>query len=232
MSEVNGALDRLRELGDRQMEEIGPTIFAIVLLLSVVCGMLVALLYRRYYSTRSAGSDIHKSFPLLGLSITAIFICIQFSLPLSLGLLGALSIVRFRTPIKEPEEIGFLMVVIASSLACATFNFAFLALILVVAVVAVVIQDFVTGKGGSQSGVVLVSVTEAGYEDHRADILEALSSAIPKGRLESLVRNDGEVALSYSFQRLAPERVAAVEEAITSASTPIRCSVAFQRPLV
>ena len=36
---------------------------------------------------------------------------------MSLGLLGALSIVRFRTPIKEPEEIGFLMVVIATSLA-------------------------------------------------------------------------------------------------------------------
>ncbi len=41
----------------------------------------------------------------MGLSITAIFICIQFSLPLSLGLLGALSIVRFRTPVKELRAI-------------------------------------------------------------------------------------------------------------------------------
>jgi len=31
-------------------------------------------------------------------------------------LLGALSIVRFRTPIKEPEEIGFIMLVVASAL--------------------------------------------------------------------------------------------------------------------
>jgi hypothetical protein len=58
------------------------------------------------------------------------FICTQFSLPLSLGLLGALSIVRFRTPIKEPEEIGFLMVVIASAICCATFNLVFLGIVI------------------------------------------------------------------------------------------------------
>ena len=41
---------------------------------------------------------------LIGPSVTLLFICVQLSLPLSLGLLGALSIVRFRVPIKEPEE--------------------------------------------------------------------------------------------------------------------------------
>ena len=69
-----------------------------------------------FYGRRATGSEIHRAFPLIAIAVTAIFICIQFSLPLSLGLLGALSIVRFRTPIKEPEEIGFLMVVIATSL--------------------------------------------------------------------------------------------------------------------
>ena len=49
-------------------------------------------------------------------SITALFISIQFSLPLSLGLLGALSIIRFRTPVKEAEELVYLFIAIAIGL--------------------------------------------------------------------------------------------------------------------
>ena len=71
---------------------------------------------------------------LIGPSITAIFIAIQFSLPLSLGLLGALSIVRFRTPIKEAEEIGFILLVVALSLSWATLNLQLLGILLAVVV--------------------------------------------------------------------------------------------------
>ena len=49
--------------------------------------------------------------------ITALVITvIKFSLALSLGLVGALSIVRFRTPIKEPEELAYLFICIAAGL--------------------------------------------------------------------------------------------------------------------
>ena len=43
--------------------------------------------------------------------------------------MGSLSIIRFRTPIKEPEEVGFLLLVIAASVAAATYNFAFLVIL-------------------------------------------------------------------------------------------------------
>lgn len=99
--------------------------FIAVLLSSVVLAILISALYRRYFDANSTGSSIHRSFPLIAPAVTTIFITVQFSLPLSLGLLGALSIVRFRTPIKEPEEIGFLMVVIACAISLATFNFVF-----------------------------------------------------------------------------------------------------------
>ena len=85
------------------MKEIEWEVFTNLLLLSAAVSFFISFLYLTFYKDRGTGSQIHRSFPLLGLSITAIFICIQFSLPLSLGLLGALSIVRFRTPIKEPE---------------------------------------------------------------------------------------------------------------------------------
>ena len=110
------------------MQQMGPLPFIVLMAVSLACSLVVSLLYVQFYASRATGSQVHRAFPLLGISITAIFVCIQFSLPLSLGLLGALSIVRFRTPIKEPEEIGFIMLVIAVSIATATFKLAFVGL--------------------------------------------------------------------------------------------------------
>ena len=109
------------QLEDLQSFEWMPLL--LVLLISCASSIALSLLYLTFFERRATGSDIHRAFPALGTAITGIFVCLQFSLPLSLGLLGALSIVRFRTPIKEPEEIGFLMLLIASSICCATLNF-------------------------------------------------------------------------------------------------------------
>jgi hypothetical protein len=91
--------------------QISPMAFLMLMAISLLSSLFIAYLYLHFYSSRATGSQVHRAFPLLGISVTSIFVTIQFSLPLSLGLLGALSIVRFRTPIKEPEEIGFMMLV-------------------------------------------------------------------------------------------------------------------------
>lgn len=220
----------LEGLGDQQAAEIGPLPFLLVMVLSLACAFFVAYLYKRFYANRETGTQIHRSFPLLGLSITAIFIAIQFSLPLSLGLLGALSIVRFRTPVKEPEEIGFLMVVIASALACATFNFVFLGILLVLALVAVFAQEFVFTRLGASArhGMVLLSLPEAEFGERRGALLAALAEALPKGRFESLSKNDGQVVVAYSFRGLASERLAEVEETLSRTARPSQYSISYQ----
>ena len=120
---------------------LGVGSFILLLAISAIAAIVVAQLYVQFYGRRATGSEIHRAFPLIAIAVTAIFICIQFSLPLSLGLLGALSIVRFRTPIKEPEEIGFLMVVIATSLAAATGLLPYLGVVVLVAAAALVAQE-------------------------------------------------------------------------------------------
>ena len=202
--QLTALLEPLGSLKSKGIEAIGVAPFLLVLSMSLASGLFVALLYRRFYSRRETGSQIQRAFPLLSLAITAIFVCIQFSLPLSLGLLGALSIVRFRTPIKEPEEIGFLMVVIATSLACATFNFKFLGVILFVTVVALIIQELLPGllRGGTNSGLVLLSLPKAVYAEKRDLLLSVLEGAAPHGRLESISEDEEQVVLTYSFKRL------------------------------
>lgn len=137
-----------------------------LLLISCAASITLTLLYSVFFERRSTGSDIHRAFPALGTAITCIFICLQFSLPLSLGLLGALSIVRFRTPIKEPEEIGFLMLLIATSICAATLNFTLLVMLLVLATLMLVLMRAVPWFAGRRTAVATLVVTIPSAEFH------------------------------------------------------------------
>lgn len=223
--------DPLSALRNRELGDIGMAPFLLVVTLSVAAGFVVSMLYRRFYSSRETGTQIHRAFPLLSLSITTIFICIQFSLPLSLGLLGALSIVRFRTPIKEPEEIGFLMVVIATSLACATFNFKFVALVLIVAVLILVLQELAPGllRGSSSGGLMMIAIAEATFDTRKKALLETLATSLPKGRLESLTRNAGEVVVTYNFRKLSAEAAAELQDHLSAEFEPSHMTLSYER---
>jgi hypothetical protein len=105
-------LDKIARLVRDPGVQVDATGFMFAMLVSVLVALIVSVLYQLFYEDRATGSHIHRAFLLLGPSITALFIAIQFSLPLSLGLLGALSIIRFRTPVKEPEEAGFIMLLV------------------------------------------------------------------------------------------------------------------------
>lgn len=83
-------------------------------------GLVLALVlqwhFRRFASTLSNREAFSKVFPFILLTTLLIIMVVKSSLALSLGLVGALSIVRFRTPIKEPEELGYLFICIAIGL--------------------------------------------------------------------------------------------------------------------
>src|SRR5215210_1089288 len=153
-----------------KISDLGAAPLLLILVLSLAAAFLCSWMYVRFYGGRATGTQIHRAFPLLGLSIAAIFVCIQFSLALSLGLLGALSIIRFRTPIKEPEEVAFIMLVIATSIACATFNLLFLAAILVGAFAALLFINhgprFCQPRSGH--GSLILRLPEKEYQQHRS----------------------------------------------------------------
>jgi len=203
------AAQMLTSFGGNGMEDIGVSAFFFLMAIALLCSLFISTLYLFFYRDRATGSQIHRAFPLLGISVTGIFICIQFSLPLSLGLLGALSIVRFRTPIKEPEEVGFIMLLIAVSIACATFNLLFVGIILTLAVVALFIQKYGSRflKDPAGDGMLLVTLSEADYKTKENKLMDLLSTTLRRGRLESITQNGGNSILSYSFLRLNKDRL-------------------------
>jgi hypothetical protein len=211
------------------MSEIGIAGFVLLMLVSLVSSLVAAFLYLQFYASRATGSQVHRAFPLLAVSITAIFVAIQFSLPLSLGLLGALSIVRFRTPIKEPEEIGFIMLVIATSIACATYKLAFVGLILVVATVALLLQSRARAfRGGHSDGVIVISMPAPGGDDEAA-IGDVLRRHLSKARLESVSRTEHSTVLSYNFQNASESALFALKGDLAAAAGAASFNIYFNR---
>lgn len=90
------------------------------LMLNLVIGLVLAVALRwhflRYGSTLSNRDELGGVLPFILLTTILIITVVKTSLALSLGLVGALSIVRFRTPIKEPEELAYLFLAIAMGL--------------------------------------------------------------------------------------------------------------------
>jgi hypothetical protein len=89
--------------------------FAVTILL----GILIQLHFRR----ASGGARNRQSFgpvlPFLAMTTFLVISAVKASFALSLGLVGALSIVRFRTPIKEPEELAYLFLAISVGIGAA-----------------------------------------------------------------------------------------------------------------
>ena len=89
------------------------SMFAFSLLLTVVANYILALCFQKYGSTFTDREHISKNFIIISLTTMIVISIVKSSLALSLGLVGALSIVRFRTAIKDPEELAYLFLSIA-----------------------------------------------------------------------------------------------------------------------
>ena len=87
------------------------------MLIGGAVGLYIRALYRRFAGTVSGRDATSRVFPLLTVATVLVISVVKSSLALSLGLVGALSIVRFRAAIKEPEELVYLFFCVAIGLA-------------------------------------------------------------------------------------------------------------------
>ena len=92
------------------------TMMVFNLLLALVLSVLLAIYYAKLGDSLSNRSKFAPILPLLTLITLLVISVVKSSLVLSLGLVGALSIVRFRTAIKDPEELIFLFFAISIGL--------------------------------------------------------------------------------------------------------------------
>jgi len=100
-----------------QYDHLSFAVLMTTMVVAIGCGILIYLVYRFFYR----GVIYSENFGVLIVLVTGatsfIIVTVGANLVLSLGMVGALSIVRFRTAIKEPLDIGFLFIGISAGLA-------------------------------------------------------------------------------------------------------------------
>ena len=175
-------------------------------LITIGCSLLASIvayvMYQLFYGSRHIGAGVHRVFLLGGPSITMIFLVIQTSIPLGIGLLGALSFIRFRTPIKDPAEIGFLFLLIASSIGMATGNLIPIAILFAIVFITLGIQQLVSnrltlfGRGN-----LMISIDKPSFTAVENKLTAFLGEQFHGLSLENMSTLDDRINLHYQFKR-------------------------------
>lgn len=109
-------LEELQQLLTQSSEQISVPLNLLNFVLCLIVSLTIRYYYLNFSNSLSGKFHIGQVLPMLSAIVFLVIVVVKSSLALSLGLVGALSIVRFRTPIKEPEELVYLFLSIAVGL--------------------------------------------------------------------------------------------------------------------
>lgn len=90
----------------------------LALLAAYICGMIIFFVYKYFYRGVLYSHNFNILLVLVCMITAFIVLTISSNIVLSLGMVGALSIVRFRTAVKDPLDIGFLFFAISIGITC------------------------------------------------------------------------------------------------------------------
>jgi len=147
--------------------------------LVLILGQALVWHYQRFSPVLSNKRKFSRVFVFVAATTMLVITVVKSSLALSLGLVGALSIIRFRTPIKEPEELAYLFLSIGLGLGLGANQH--LVTVLVYAVVLGYMALISSGKGGGLPPRVLLHLSgrlpEGGTGRAESTLKELLGSA-------------------------------------------------------
>ncbi len=167
------------------------------IILSLVVGLILYGLYRKTY----AGVVYSRTFAmsLVGMTVLtcAIILTIQSNMVLSLGMVGALSIVRFRTAIKDPMDLLYLFWAVASGISVGAGMFTITLFVLLVMALTLLIMKRRRGPR-DEMYILLVHYSGQGMEEK---IRRALGTCPYKIKSKTLRKRDVEMAVEVRVKR-------------------------------
>ena len=165
---------------------------ALALALSFCLGLFIYLVYKKTYSGVMFSRTFGGSLVAMTMITTMVILAVTSNVVLSLGMVGALSIVRFRTAIKEPMDIAFLFWAIAGGIVLAAGMIP-LAIVgsLIIGLIMIV---FCNRKTVEKPFIAVITCTDAEAEKRVADYL---NSQVKKAVVKSKSAQKGNIELSY-----------------------------------
>lgn len=112
----------LQALAEMQVKMPIQTVL-LVLLVAFLVSLIIYLTYKNTYTGVLYNSRFNVSLIMITMITTMVMVVIGSNISVSLGMVGALSIIRFRTAVKDPRDTAFIFWCVVSGLACGTQNY-------------------------------------------------------------------------------------------------------------
>ena len=167
----------------------------IAMVLAFCLGLFIFFVYRKTYTGVMYSSSFGVTLIALTLITTLVILAVTSNVVLSLGMVGALSIVRFRTAIKEPLDIAFLFWSIAAGivLAAGMIPLAVFGSVLI----GVILMIFVNRK--THTNPYIVVVTCADHESEKT-VTEYLKKTTLRSVVKSKTAQKGQIELNMEIR--------------------------------
>ncbi len=168
---------------------------AISLILAFGLGVFIFFIYKKTFSGVMYSSSFALTLIALTMITTVVILAVSSNVVLSLGMVGALSIVRFRTAIKEPSDIAFLFWAIAVGIVLAAGMIP-LAIIGSV-IIGIIILIFANKKSSDNPYIIVINCA-----DHDSEIRakEFLAEQVSRAVIKSKSAQKGAIELNYEIR--------------------------------
>ena len=164
-------------------------------LLSILLSFTLCWHFNVRAKKRYIRRDLGLVLPVICLTTLLIISVVKSSLALSLGLVGALSIVRFRTPIKEPEELAYIFLAIAIGLALGADQREVATISMVIILVVITVIDRFRPSFIKSSGNLLLNIEVEKEDTTPESILKIIESISPEANIRRIDRDQNHFSI-------------------------------------
>ena len=190
------------------------------------CTFLVKIHYRRYFPPLSKSQSMETTFVAIGLVTFLVISVVKSSLALSLGLVGALSIIRFRTPIKEPLELAYLFLVIAIGLGFGADQKATTITAVVVLLIAMVFLMRNKERHNTEMHYIYLTIPNSVTTDRLKDMVSTLGKETDHNIiLRRLDQSENSTQITMCVILTNSDQVASISEKLNNLFSPTSLSI-------
>ena len=173
---------------------MNPVQVILTLIVGLLMGLYVWFIYKKTFSGVMYSRTYGMTLVMMTIVTALMLMLINNSLTLSLGMVGALSIVRYRTAIKDPLDTAFIFWAVGEGIAVGTkfYDVAIIAGIIIGIFVLLISGS--RGKGGAQSYLLII------HSEAAADAIRKMTKQLPGARLKSKVVRPGSIELTMELR--------------------------------
>lgn len=177
--------------------EVDYLLVVISFILCILSSYILMLVYSNRSNSLTSKVQISKIIPLLTNITFLVILIVKSSLALSLGLVGALSVIRFRTPIKEPEDLAFLFFAIALGIGFGALQIYVTSLIFVILITIIWFLPTHNFKDSKSDFNIVIQCNANEEKDFFDKILKFLQNSCQEVRFVKIEKEENNIFLYY-----------------------------------